>query len=132
MFESFSFTDEQIKQYLRSAQRDLEIAKQTDIAEVIFSFSYNALIKLAITLAALEKLRVKSRTGHHAALIQKLSDTLQDKTIAVMGNQMRMRRNKDIYDGGIFIEREESKQWCDWVQDVMLKTTDFLSTHQNL
>lgn len=41
-FEKFRFTPAQVKGYLRNAERDLEIARKTDIPEVRFTYSYTA------------------------------------------------------------------------------------------
>ncbi len=47
-FQKLSFKKEQLKQLSNSALRDLEIAEESTIPEVIFKFSYDALIKSGI------------------------------------------------------------------------------------
>jgi len=72
-FEKFDFTEKQIKAYFRNAKKNLKIAREADVVEVVFHFSYDALIRLAVSICASEGLRVLSRAGHHAELINKLS-----------------------------------------------------------
>jgi hypothetical protein len=45
MFEKFNFSKRQIKKYYQSAIRDLKIASNSKIPEVIFRFFYDALVK---------------------------------------------------------------------------------------
>jgi hypothetical protein len=70
MFEKFHFSKRQIRKYYQSAIRDLKIASNSKIPEVIFRFSYDALVKLAIAVCAKNGLRVKARKGHHIELIK--------------------------------------------------------------
>ena len=51
-FQKLAFKEEQIEQFLKSALHDLEIAGTSDIPDVIFKFSYDALVKLGIALIA--------------------------------------------------------------------------------
>lgn len=44
-FQRLSFKEEQIAQFEKSAIHDLKIAGESDIPDVIFKFSYDALIK---------------------------------------------------------------------------------------
>ena len=52
MFEKFKFTGGQIGNYRRSAERDLAIARKSEVSEVVFRFAYDALLKLAIAACA--------------------------------------------------------------------------------
>jgi len=45
-FQKLAFKEEQIDQFLKSGLHDLKIAEESDISDVIFKFSYDALIKL--------------------------------------------------------------------------------------
>ena len=49
------------------------------MADVVFRFSYDVLLKLAVYVAACSGLRVRSVTGHHIKLLEKLSEALQDE-----------------------------------------------------
>ncbi len=59
-FQKMRFTPQQLKQYLRSAENDLQIAQNSHIPEVIFKFSYDAFIKWGITLIARQGYKVRS------------------------------------------------------------------------
>ena len=96
MFEKQKFTDRQIKQYFNSALRDFKIAYDSDVLEIIFRFSYDSLLKIAITICAKNNLRVKSRAGHHIKLLKKLAEYLDNEDIFIMGNEMRKKRNNFI------------------------------------
>lgn len=119
MFEKFSFKKEQVKAYFNAAVRDMAIAGKTDVPEVIFKFSYDALLKLAIAFCALNGLRVKARLGHHIGLIGKLSEFLNDKKIEIIGNEMRMKRNIDLYSGGTLISKKEADEYHSWVKGII-------------
>ncbi|GMX57962.1 MAG TPA: hypothetical protein PKK37_04895 [Candidatus Pacearchaeota archaeon] len=121
MFEKFKFTAGQIGNYCRSAERDLAIARKSQIPEVIFRFAYDALLKLAIAACAQSGLRAKSRQGHHIELIRKLAEFLDDEDVEILGNQMRSKRNWDLYGGGTIISAKEAKEYFDWVVKVFAK-----------
>jgi ribosome-associated translation inhibitor RaiA len=121
-FQKQTFTPEQIQQFLDNAKRDLNIAKQADIAEVKFSYSYNALIKSGIALIAKTgKVKIKSAQGHHFKLIEKMSQILRYKTIKEIGNAMRTKRNLDFYGGGIIISEKESTDYYNFVEKIVGK-----------
>lgn len=121
MFENFKFTSRQIEKYYRSALRDFKIAKESKVPEVTFRFCYDAFIKLAITLCAQKNLRVKSRQGHHVALIHKMAELLQDEEIEAIGNTMRSKRNWDLYSGGMSISEKENREYITWLKNIFLK-----------
>ena len=125
MFENFDFKKEQVKDYYLTAVRDFKIANESDIPEVIFKFSYDALLKFAIALCAKNHLRVKSRHGHHVELINKLSEFLNDDEIRIIGNEMRMKRNIDLYSGGTLITKKEAGEYREWMNNIFktLKST---------
>lgn len=117
-FQKIDFNNHQIKQYFNAAHRDLEIAQQSDISEVIFKFAYDALIKLGIAIIAEDGYKVRSITGHHAKILEKMSQILRDETVNVIGNKMRQNRNSDFYDGGIFITQKDSREYLEFVENV--------------
>lgn len=131
MFNKFSFSLKQINKYYRSSIRDLNIAKKSNIPEVSFRFSYDALFKLAITICAKNGLRVKSRQGHHVELIKKLSQFLKDKEIEVLGNDMRSKRNWDLYDGGVLISIKEAKEYLGWIESIFKKADEYLGLNKH-
>lgn len=71
----------QIRQHFKAAIRDLKIAKQSDMAEVVFKFSYDALIKLGIALITRQGYKVRSVVGHHVKILEKMSQILKNSTI---------------------------------------------------
>ena len=84
--------------------RDLKIAKEDGISEVRFTYAYQALLKSGIALLAKkESVKVRSTPGHHVAVITKMSEILKDEDINILGHRMRVKRNRDLYDGGDII-----------------------------
>jgi len=121
MFEKFIFKKEQVKNYYMTAVRDFEIANKSDIPEVVFKFSYDAMLKLAIALCAKNNLRVKSRQGHHVELINKLSEFMDDNEIKTIANEMRMKRNIDLYSGGTLVTKKEADEYLNWTSSLFKK-----------
>ena len=130
MFEKFRFSRKQIEKYHSSAKRDLKIASEADVPEVRFRFCYDALLKLAITVCAEHGLRVKSRRGHHIELIKKLSFFLKDSEIEILANEMRSKRNWDLYGGGIIISSKEAREYLDWTKQIFDKTESLINQDQ--
>jgi len=126
-FQKLAFKDEQIEQFLKSVLHDLKIAEESDIPDVVFKFSYDAFIKLGIVLIAKKGYKVRSTTGHHVKILEKLSQLLKDEDILVLGNKMRQERNVNLYDGGFFVGEKDSREYLDFVKlifkkaDVLLK-----------
>ncbi|MDD5465541.1 MAG: hypothetical protein PHP73_04260 [Candidatus Omnitrophica bacterium] len=120
-FQKLVFKNEQIEQFLKSASHDLKIAETSDIPDVIFKFSYDALIKLGITLIAKKGYKIRSATGHHVKIVEKLSQILKEEDILVLGNKMRQERNSNLYDGGFFVGEKDSREYLDFVKGVFKK-----------
>ena len=120
-FQKLPFKQKQIEQFLKSALHDLKIAEESDIPDVIFKFSYDALIKLGILLIAKKGYKIRSRIGHHFKIIEKLSGLLKDEDILVLGNKMRQERNFNLYDGGFFVTEKDSHEYLDFVRGVFKK-----------
>jgi len=129
MFEKFRFSRKQIEKYHSSAKRDLKIASEADVPEVKFRFCYDALLKLAITVCAENGLRVKSRRGHHIELIKKLAFFLKDPEIEILANEMRAKRNWDLYGGGVVISSKEAREYLDWTKKIFSRAESLV--HQN-
>jgi len=126
-FVKFKFADEQIKRYFENALKDLKIAEKTDIPEVKFSYSYNALLKAGITLVATKKsLKVRSIPGHHMKILQAMGEILKDTSIFDVCNSMRMKRNLDLYEGGIVISEKESRDYFNFAKEVIEKVKNHL------
>lgn len=118
MFEKQEFAKEQITGFFRSAEKNLAIAKKNAEPEVRFIFTYNAIIKIAIAVCALNGLRVKSQQGHRVELLRKLSEFLKDEDVELIGNEMRMKRNLDFYDGNITISEKEATEYLNWAMSI--------------
>ena len=61
-----------------------------------------------MAVCAKNNLRVKSRAGHHVELIEKLAEYLKDEKIEDTASKMRMKRNRDLYDGGTSTSGKEA------------------------
>jgi hypothetical protein len=96
------------------------------MAPVMFRFSYDGLIKLAIAVCAANGLRAKSTAGHHYDLIEKLSVYLNDVNIKVIGNRMRDKRNRDLYDGGIVISEKDANEYLTWIINISVVVKRYL------
>lgn len=125
-FQKIVFSHEQILQHYNSAKRDLEIAQKSNITEVIFKFTYDALIKLGITLIAKEGFKIRSRTGHHIKIIEKLTEILNNENISIFGNKMRQDRNLDLYSGGGCISQSSSLEYLHLVKAIFQKAEKIL------
>ncbi|MFH0763112.1 MAG: hypothetical protein V1925_04410 [Candidatus Omnitrophota bacterium] len=120
-FQKFPIKEEQIEQFLKSALHDLKIAQGSDIPDVIFKFSYDALMKLGIALIAKKGYKVRSTAGHHVKILEKLSQLLKDEDILVLGNKMRQERNVNLYDGGFFVGEKDSLEYLKFVKNAFKK-----------
>lgn len=126
MFENLKFSAKQIQKYYESAIKDFNIALRYSDPDVIFAFSYNSLIKLAITVCAKNNLRVKSKKGHHVELINKMADLLKNKDIEIISNQMRQKRNLDLYGGMSIVTEKEAKMYLDFLKQTIKETNKYL------
>ncbi|MFH1379301.1 MAG: hypothetical protein ABII23_03370 [bacterium] len=115
------FTKEELNNHIKSIKRDLTIAQKNKDPEVIFHFTYMALIKLGIYIIAKNGYRIKSRPGHHIIIIETLSTFLHSEDIASIGNNMRKYRNLDFYSSSIFITSSEVKEYFEFVSDLCNK-----------
>ncbi|TAM40596.1 hypothetical protein EPN54_02585 [bacterium] len=120
-FQKLAFKEEQIEQFLKSALHDLEIARVSDIPDVVFKFSYDALIKLGIALIAGKGYKIRSTAGHHVKILEKLSQILKDEDILVFGNKMRQERNLNLYNGGFFVAEKDSREYLSFVKGLFRK-----------
>lgn len=132
MFEKFIFSENQISKYHSSALRDFKIAKNSLENEVRFRFCYDALLKLAIAVCAKNNLRIKSRQGHHIKLIEKMAEILGDKDINIIGQEMRAKRNWDLYGGGILLSEKEAKEYLNWTENIFQEADKYFHTHSRL
>jgi hypothetical protein len=127
MFEKRKFTDGQVRKYFNGAIKDFKIASESDIPEVIFKFSYDSLLKLAISVCAKNGLRVRSKTGHHIELLKKLSEYFKNDDVFIIGDQMRKKRNFDLYSGGALISEKEAHDYLKRLKKIIIQAEDYLS-----
>ena len=120
-FRKIKFTPEQVKQYFRSAVKDLKIAQASPFPEVIFRFTYDALLKFGIGLIAKQGFKVRSITGHHVKILEKTAQILKNSDIEIIGNKMRQNRNFDIYSGGFLISEKDANEYLKFVADIFRK-----------
>ncbi len=120
-FVDFKFTPDQIRKNLNNALKDLGIAKKDRILDVKFNYAYTALIKAGITLLSFYGIKVRSVSGHHRKIIEKLGELLKEESIRDIGNVMRHKRNLDLYTGGIEVTEKECKEYIQFVEKVLLK-----------
>ncbi|MFA5432785.1 MAG: hypothetical protein WC319_07935 [Candidatus Paceibacterota bacterium] len=117
-FHKFTFSESQKESYLASAEHSLKIAKDSNVPEVVFKFSYEALIKLGVYLIAKDGHRARSIPGHHFKIIEKMSQILKNREVFKIGNKIRERRNADLYDGCFFISEKDSKEILEFIEKV--------------
>jgi len=132
MFEKFVFSSEQVEKYYQSALRDFKISSRAEECEVNFRFCYDALLKLAIAVCAKNNLRIKSRQGHHVKLIDELAEILKNDDIKIIGQEMRAKRNWDLYGGGIIISKKEAGEYLKWTANIFKQADDYLHKHSRL
>lgn len=126
-FVKHAFSDAQIEKYFKNALKDLGIAGKSEIPEVKFTYSYNSLLKAGITLIAkLKGMKIRAVPGHHIVILKTMGELLSDDSIFDVGNTMRMKRNTDLYDGGILISEKEALDYYNFVKKIIKKTESLL------
>lgn len=131
-FQKKKFEDKTIFKYFRNAIKDLGIAVRSKEPEVIFNFSYSALVKIGIVLIAACGYRIRSRIGHHIKILEKLSQILNNNNIEIIGDRMRKKRNLDLYEGGIIISSKEAKDYLNFTKKVIKRAEEYLKNQKSL
>ncbi len=127
-FQKFKFTPAQINRYVESAVRDLNIARKDQFREVKFTYCYQALIKIGMAVLAKKGgVKVRGIMGHHVKILNKLSEMLGDPDIFTIGNVMRMKRNRDLYDASATITQKEVNDYIVFVDQIILKAKRAIS-----
>ena len=128
-FKKFDFEANEIERYFQSALHDFEIAQKDKFPEVKFTYSYQALIKIGITLLTkVGKVKVRSAPGHHVKILEKMSEILGDEDILAIGNAMRMKRNTDLYGGGTLMGAKEADDYLEFVHKVIRKAEKIIGS----
>ena len=118
-FKKTVFTQVQVSSFLRNAFRDLNIASKDSFPEVRFMFSYQALVKAGIAYLAKSGVKVRTVSGHHLKVLDKLGELLKDQDVSALGNAMRMKRNEDLYGEGGFVSLKEAEEYLKFVKTVL-------------
>ena len=119
-FVQQKFNQAELDNRKQSIKRNLGLARGKKEPEIVFHFSYMALIKTGIYHIAKAGYRVKRTPGHHIKIIEALSKILKIKDIMVVGDKMRKDRNIDLYCGGVLIGSREAKEYFDFVENIHL------------
>ena len=117
-FQKSNSTQKQMDKALANAERDLSIAKEDRFLIVRFNYAYMALLKCGTTLLQHYGHRVRSVPGHHVKILEKMSELLKDEDIMTIGNIMRSKRNRDLYDGGIEVTEKECNDFVEFTEKV--------------
>lgn len=118
-FQKFNFSQRQLEAYFKSAKHQLDISASSPVPEVVFEFSYNALIKFGIYLLANEGYKVRSVPGHHIRILEKMSEILGNKDVLIFGDRMRQERNFNLYDEGRPFSHKEAKEFLKFISDLI-------------
>ena len=123
MFTNLNYSDKQIEKYYQAAAKDLSLAFSTSAPELAFYACFNVIIKIAMAVCAKNNLKVKSRTGHHTELINKLASYLNDDEILIIASKIKTKRNRDLYDGGTETSEKEAAYYLEFC-DKLIKQAD--------
>ena len=119
-FQKFNFSQRQLRVYFDSTRHQLKIAQDSHVPEVIFEFSYNALIKFGLYLLAKSGYRIRSVPGHHVKILEKMSEILVNEDVLIFGDQMRQARNFNLYDEGRLISHKEATEFLQFVSKLLI------------
>jgi len=65
-------------------------------------------------------------------LIDKLAEIFRNDDIKIIGQEMRSKRNWDLYGGGILISKKEAAEYLKWTADIFRQGDDYLHKHKRL
>lgn len=130
MFEAIKTSDEQVRRFYLAAAKDLRLAVSAKAPDLVFYACYNVIVKTSMALCAKNGLRVKSRAGHHTELISKLAEYLKDPETEDVANQMRKKRNRDLYDGGTITTLKEADAYLLFCKKLLKEAGDYLYRHK--
>lgn len=119
-----SFSKKELLNLNNAITKALNIATTNKYPEVIFHFTYMALLKIGIYALAKREYRIKSRPGHHIKILDALSSITHNEEIAIIGNNMRKNRNLDIYSSSAIITKEAAQEYLIFVKKIFKQITD--------
>ena len=65
--------------------------------------------------------------GHHIKILEKFSEILNDPDVLTIGNVMRLKRNKGLYDVGVVITKKEVDDYIVFVSGVIQKAKKMIN-----
>lgn len=68
----------------------------------------------------------------HIELLKKLAECLDDEDILIVSNEMRKKRNFDLYSGGVLISEKEASEYKEWLKKIVIQAEEYLSVNQKL
>lgn len=122
-FNRVKFNKEQIKNILDSAKKDLFVAKKSNIIEVIFRFSYDALLKFGMYILAKNDYKIRSLPGHHQKIIEQASVILRNDNFLIIGERMRRQRNFDLYECIFTVSEKDATEYLSFVSEIISEYT---------
>ena len=114
-FNKIEFNKKQTDNILISAKKDLLVAKNSKIIEVIFRFSYDSLLKFGMYVLAKNGYKTRSIPGHHQKIIEKTSIILNNNLFFIIGERMRRQRNFDLYECVFTVSEKEVFEYLNFV-----------------
>lgn len=99
-FQKFAYTSQQIGKYFQNAAKDLQLAKGLESSEAAYRIGYESIIKVGIAVIAKHGYKVRSNMGHHYKILQKIADITGLRDEINFLQQVRRKRNIDLYEGG--------------------------------
>ncbi|MBU0705631.1 prepilin-type N-terminal cleavage/methylation domain-containing protein [Patescibacteria group bacterium] len=109
-FRKISVKKEQTDALFKGAKRSLELALNSKEDEIILHFCYNAVIKLGIAVIAKKGYKVRSIPGHHVKILEALAGLENLKTEIKYIDNIRKKRNIDLYEGEISLTNKEAAE----------------------
>lgn len=62
----------------------------------------------------------------------KIARNATENDIKIIGQEMRAKRNWDLYGGGILISKKETGEYLKWTNDIFRKADGYLHKHGRL
>jgi hypothetical protein len=120
-FNKVFFSSKQLDRILISANKDLKIAGKSKEVEVTFKFSYDAFLKFCIYIVAQRGYKIRSFSGHHQKIIEQTAEILNNKSIYNIGNEIRKKRNFDLYECLFTVSDKDTKEYFEFIKNLFVK-----------
>ena len=120
-FKPLKFTKDQLENYRLSLLQDYRIAKDNNTPQIVLRFSYDCMIKLAISELARQGYKVRSIPGHHIALLDELAEIVGEADLAIVFNEYRQKRNRELYDGYCYATETEAHALFSLLESILTR-----------